>query len=300
MIRAIHILSTAPSRAKLNKNEEFVYEPFPFEVVCTVLSALMWRKLNGPIRFHVDSHAYEFYKKHDLLDAWDDGVEISVMDNLPKNIDPRIFWASSKMFALQSESCPVAMIDTDLIIWKNINDILNESSLTVLHREGLTDCYVDKVFLKIRSGYKFDPSWDWKVLPCNTALAYFKDDGFKNYYLDKSIDFMTGNLEPAKENISQMVFAEQRILPMCAKQKGVKINALIDDPFQEGNDTFTHLWGAKEVARKSREQNARLISAMMNKIRSLDEKMHDKLYGSFFGKNPDAENLMGEIGKYIN
>lgn len=273
MTMGIHIWSAAP-RLRLNPQLEF--QPEFFEVVCMALSALMWRKLNGPIKFYADTPTYNWFKGNDLLDLWDGGVDNTTLDQIPESVNQTIFWAGSKLYALRAEPAPVAMVDTDIIIWKALGQKMR-GPLTVLHREDLIDCYLPKEYLKIRPGYKFDPEWSWRVRPCNTAFAFFRDQEFKDSYTRSAIDFMTGNDEYPMEMVSQMVFAEQRLLAMEANKYGLKINTLVDDPYQSDNDIFTHLWGAKNIARRDPDQCDSLVRAMMNKIKELDPKIYEKL-----------------------
>ena len=114
MTKGIHIWSTAPGSKKRGGRP---YEPAYFELVCLALSALMWRRYNGSIKFYTDSESYAWFAGHDLLDIWDAGVDTDVLDAIPSSINQEIFWAASKLFALRAESAPVAMVDTDLIIW---------------------------------------------------------------------------------------------------------------------------------------------------------------------------------------
>ena len=273
MTKGIHIWSTAPG---LKKRAGSPYEPTYFELVCLALSALMWRKFNGPIKFYTDLEAFSWFASHDLLDIWDAGVDVDTLEAIPSSINQEIFWAGSKLFALRAEPAPVAMVDTDLIIWKPFGRLLRKP-LTVLHREDILECYLPSFFLKTRPGYEFDPQWDWTVRPCNTAFAYFEDEGFKNQYVGKAIDFMTDNTVYPKEMVSQMVFAEQRLLAMEARKEGLRINTIIKDPYQEDNDIFTHLWGAKRIARSNAEQCELLVRAMMNKIRQENLNIYEKL-----------------------
>ena len=273
MTKGIHIWSTAPGEKKRAGRP---YEPAYFELVCLALSALMWRKLNGPIKFYADTVAFTWFQSHDLLDIWDGGVDTETLDSIPPSINQEIFWAGSKLFALRAEPAPVAMVDIDLIIWKPLKG-LSAMPLTVLHREDINDCYVPMEFLKTRPGYQFDPQWNWTVKPCNTAFAYFGDEDFKKRYVDNAIDFMTDNSVYPMEMVSQMVFAEQRMLAMEARKEGIPIRTLIRDPFQEDNAVFTHLWGAKGIARSNPEQCERLVRAMMNKIREENDVIYNKL-----------------------
>ena len=160
-----------------------------------------------------------------------------------------------------------ALIDTGFGVYslKEYVETLTDKPLTVLHREDLIECYLPSFYLKTRPGYQFDPQWDWSVRPCNTAFAYFAEEDFKNRYVDKAVDFMADNTVYPMEMVSQMVFAEQRLLAMEAHKAGLRINAIIKDPYQEDNDIFTHLWGAKRIARSNAEQRDLLVHAMMNK-----------------------------------
>jgi hypothetical protein len=277
MLLAIHINSTAPFKIK-NKRRRYCIEDF--DILSTVLSALMWRKMNGTIKLYTDKTGYKYYKSLGILDLWDGGVDTTVVENIPASINQEIFWAAAKLFALQNESVPVTMIDTDLIVWKNIEKELDAKKFAVLHREMLSPhVYIPEKFLKKRKYYRFDPAWDWMEDPCNMALAYFADADFKKYYLDCAIDFMTDNKEYPKEMVSQMVFAEQRIVSMCAKQMEISIFHFLDDPYQAGNNSFTHIWGGKDIARNDPRQRAILCSALLQKIKIHFPEYYEKLQG---------------------
>ena len=112
MTMGIHIWSTAP---RLRLKPELEFQPEYFEVVCLALSALMWRKLNGPIKFYADTPTYDWFKGNDLLDLWDGGVDNTILDQIPETVNQTIFWAGSKLFALRAEPAPVAMVDTDTV-----------------------------------------------------------------------------------------------------------------------------------------------------------------------------------------
>ena len=272
MTTGLHIFSTAPG---ISKRAGKPFSLPAFEVICQALSALMWRKLNGPIKFYGDRAACRWLDGLGLLDLYD-SVDDKALEAIPSDINQEIFWAGAKLFALRAEKAPVAMVDTDLIIWKPLENLLH-GPLTVLHREDLIECYIRKEYLKIRPGYVFDPAWDWTVRPCNTAFAYFGDDVFKNRYVEKAVDFMQGNGEYPKEMVSQMVFAEQRLLAMEACKEGLPIATLVDDPFEKGNDIFTHLWGAKNIARNDERECRALVTALMNKIRGENLYIYEKL-----------------------
>lgn len=267
MTKALHVTSTAPSRQR-NPNLQFQVDDF--DLLCTILSALMWRRHNGPIKLYTDSVAYDYYKRAGILDIYDGGVDTDVLDHLPDNINYEIFWASGKLFALRNEGAPIAIIDTDLIVWKPISHILEGQRVAAFHHEPLfQDIYLPSFYLKTRPGYEFDPEWDWTVDACNAALTYMGDQEFLEYYTDCAFDFMRDNTEYPEEMISQMVFAEQRLLGMCAHKRGIPVYFFLFDPWQEDNDGFTHLWGAKDQARHDAKQRAVLCRLLIDNIHKL-------------------------------
>ena len=61
------------------------------------------------------------------------------------------------------------------------------------------------------------------MLPSNTAFMYISNNEFKEYYTETAIDFMS-NLSNSYNKIINMVFAEQRLISMCAKRKNIEID----------------------------------------------------------------------------
>lgn len=262
-IRAIHVNWTKPFFAKNGSGRYYIDS---FEVLTTILSALMWRKLNGSIKLYTDKTGYAFYKSLNMLDVWDDGIDTKTLESIPPSIDPEIYWAAAKIFAIRNEDAPLMMMDTDLMVWKSLDELQN-CHLAAFHRESLyADCYLSYDNLKKRTGYNPDSGWDWSVEPCNTALAYFNHREFKDYYTQSAIDFMTDNDERPEELVSQMVFAEQRVFSMCAEKLGVKIHTFLDTTYNGENMDFTHIWGAKRLARTDADFKAQLCNSLIEAI----------------------------------
>jgi len=242
-----------------------------------VLSALLWERHCGPLSLFTDSTFFSFLKEAGLLGLWSGGTDTITIDTIPSSVDQKVFWAAAKLFALQKAEAPIAMVDNDLFVWKDLSPFLKDDAITVLHREELWDCYVPKEELGTPPGYRFDPDWDWEEKPCNTAFAFFPEESFKKRYTEAAIGFMAGN--PGKDAVrsSQMVFAEQRILSMCAKRDNVSVITLVEDPFDEQNNLFTHLWGAKDLTKENRLERQRLLDSIMARISELNEGYHQRI-----------------------
>jgi hypothetical protein len=188
----------------------------------------------------------------ELSALWDDGINTEVLENNDYPIDPEIFWAAGKLIALEAQAGSCVMLDTDLIITQPIQHLLEPTTITALHSEALNpEVYLHPSLLKKPSGFIFPDNYNWNVLPSNTAFLYIKDESFKNFYLNESKRFMFQNMEKPAELVSQMVFAEQRLLSICADHQHLSISYLLADPFSLSNSSVIHLWGFKNLLRQN-------------------------------------------------
>ncbi len=148
------------------------------------------------------------------------------------------------IFIEKKMQMPAVMVDLDLIIWKDIRNIIKDTDICAIHREGIfPDVYPGKEFFHMKQEYRFDPDWSFEVLPVNTCMLYIADEAFKNYYVDSSITFMENCLE-TEENLCHMVFAEQRLLAMCAEKQGKQISSFFPVRHRSRTRISSHIYGA--------------------------------------------------------
>lgn len=238
---AIHINWTKPFTNKTDRT----YEVEDFEILTTILSALKWREKNGKIKMITDSVGEKYYKATGLSIIWD-SIE-NLLDDIDVNAD--VFWAAGKLFALRKQTAPIAMIDTDFIVWEKIYTE-QLSDISVIHFEDLySDVYPPKEHFDMND-YSFDEDFDWSLKACNTAFCVIKNDEFLKYYTEKAIEFMR-HANEENDKLTYMVFAEQRLLPMCAKKMNTSLSAFSDleHLFENGENYFTHTWGMKQQMR---------------------------------------------------
>lgn len=223
------------------------YEIPDFELLTTVLSALMWRKNNGSIRMITDCVGERYYRSLGLDSLWDGGISCE-LDAIPYTIDPSTYWAVGKLYALQHISAPCVMMDTDFIVWCKLEERLASSDLAVIHREDLMpDIYPDREVFSLARGYSFPENWDWETPACNTALTWFGSEELRQEYITQALKFVRATR--GHDSLIYMVFAEQRLLAMCAQANGYQIDALStpEELFQPDQKEFTHTWGFKQA-----------------------------------------------------
>lgn len=254
---AIHIISTAPFFAK--KSGAFFQEDF--DLYCTVLSALSWRRLNGRISLYTDEKGAEYYRRTGLTDIWNE-VRVCLSPDM-EGIDPKMFWAGGKLLALRECKAPCVMIDTDFIVWKKL-DFGKE--IIAAHREELyPDVYPPLSYFRLSEHIL--PPFDESVLPLNTAFLYLPDEDVKEFYTSQAIAFMK-SAQPCSDTLCYMVMAEQRMLAMCAEYTGTPVKTLLDkEHLFFPQDCFTHLWGAKQAMRDAPALHADFCRKAAERIR---------------------------------
>ena len=242
MLKAFHSNWTRPFFLR-NKDRPYFIEDY--DLLTTILSALEWKKHNGNIEMVTDKTGKEYYLMLGITHIWDSEINTSLDMLDSEHISPLPFWAAGKIFALRQQLAPCVMLDTDFIVWKSIADTIHGKTLVVTHRENINTCiYPEKSFFNMAAGYHFPAEWNWLALPCNTALLYIANNEFKEYYTSESIRFMR-NLQKSVDITAEMVFAEQRLLAMCAFVKKIPIATFLNKDSLDTQDYFTHVWGLK-------------------------------------------------------
>ena len=140
---ALHVNWTRPSQVR---NPQGNYLIADFEILSTILSACLWRQYNGPIKMYTDNIGYDFYDSWGMLGLWDGGVDVDVLEGIPNDIPADIFWAGGKLYAIKEQKVPFVMMDTDLLVWNCIHDIVVGQKLMAYHSESLEQlksCYID-------------------------------------------------------------------------------------------------------------------------------------------------------------
>ena len=224
-----------------------------FELMTMILSALSWRKHNGKIDLVTDAVGKEYIEKLGIGFVWDENT----------------FWAAGKLVALGMYQSPCAVIDLDFIVWKQLNfsDFDNAYDVVTIHDEKVNnDVYPQKDFFAFKEGSSWQ-KWvqepDWRVPALNTAFAYFSNEQLRYDYCQKALSFMV-HISPNNllnklgiwGGLPYMVFAEQRLLAMLARKHGMKAGTFssMDALLNGKQDSFTHLWGHKQVLKDNAEE----------------------------------------------
>ncbi|MCR5251077.1 MAG: hypothetical protein K6E50_10775 [Lachnospiraceae bacterium] len=267
-MNAFYSLWTAPAAG----GRAFVMQDY--DLACLLLSVAAWERHNGKAKLYADAPAEDFFVRRGLDEVFGRGVE---RFSVPEGIDPVVFWAAGKLCALAREEEPSVMIDTDLIVWRGITKELRETKLAVIHREELNpEIYPDPGIFRMKADYHYPAGWDFRTRPANTALLYIRDNDFRQAYVKEALRFMENCLEK-EDRLRPMVFAEQRILPMVAQERGLSLHAFCArmEELRE-QDRFTHLWGHKNVLKFNMDERRIFVRRCMDRMKREFPEMHER------------------------
>jgi hypothetical protein len=259
-MKVIYSLSTLPFYAKTPDGEFSIDR---FELYTAAISSLTRRRDGNKTIMHCDTRGFEYFRNIGFAALWDE-IRVTVPDDL-EGINPLMFWAAGKLFALRETPAPLLMLDTDFIAW-NLPPLSDR--ITCAHRESLNhDTYPPVERFKMNETYKFNTDYNYSALPLNTAFLYLPDNDFKQYYVNSSVDFMK-SAKPCGDYLCYMVYAEQRLLAMCAEYKNQKANTILDgEKLFLPQKNYTHTWGAKRVMRDNKDEYERFCEKCRSRIK---------------------------------
>lgn len=260
-MQAFHSFWSKPNRIK---NDDCIEMP-DYELLVLMLSALKWKQLNGMIKMITDSAGAAFFTQNGLENLWSEPIDTS-LDSIGNGIDPFLFWAAGKLYALNQVPCPCVMLDTDMIIWQDIGGLFQQDVIAA-HIESLSSpVYPQPDVFQIRSGYTFPQEWDFSIEPANTAFLYMPESALRDCYVKAAFKFMDAVEKADVDPAISMCFAEQRILPMCVAAQNGRIAFLLDGREMHHQQLVTHLWGYKKVLSESSVERDRFCVKCIKRI----------------------------------
>ncbi len=202
------------------------------ELIQLIVSALTWRKLNGDVFLYTDFHGFQYLEGLDLLDVWT-SVDYEKLTSFEKEgVDERFYWTAAKTWMLGEIDLPFCFIDHDLVVFDRIEEWMWESDCRVHHLEFPDpEYYPAKECYFTPKGYEFNPSWRWDTMIPNSSLLFFRNDSFRKYYRKEALRFQknNGRLGNTQQSAINYLFADQRLIAMCALEKGIRLETFINE-----------------------------------------------------------------------
>ena len=82
--------------------EQYVMQDY--EILMLMLSVSSFERHNGPVSMYADDAAASFLESEKIDDIFSRGIK---MLKVPEDIDPKVYWAAGKLYALKAEKLTV-------------------------------------------------------------------------------------------------------------------------------------------------------------------------------------------------
>lgn len=233
-IQGIHCFSTVPyfegrglSGNECQPEDEFQMPDYLLKTF--ILSALQWRRLNGPIILFTDKTFYNYLQTQKLLGYWDEVRP--VLDDFRREyptLKQSVFWAGCKLYCYSLMKAPFACIDMDLVVLKPFTEPRDED-LIVAHYEDIDESsYGTEKEMNMKSDYCFCGPKETTGL--NMCVCYFRNEKFKNRFVEEAFKIMENSLASynGRYAMPELLYMEQVKPLQIAHEENYRIGCLMD------------------------------------------------------------------------
>ena len=248
------------------------------ELLLLTASVLQWRRLNGRALLYCDEPYAHYLDRLGLLRLWD-GIDARTIDLACKlEANPRVFFPLGRTVAIMARPVPFVALDCDLVVWRSLADDLVPGEIAFTHWESTRPSYwyPPPQYLCRPPGYAIDPGRNWALNAANVSLTYFGNQQVRDAYAREVIRFAAGNPRVPEQDSGttpELLFAEQRLLPVIAEELSVPVRTLVTgvsdgsarvgdwDPLAVGDQPagLTHGWWYKKFMTQDDPRRVRMI-----------------------------------------
>ncbi len=268
-----HSYWTRPVQPSAPAQPDALIEIWEFEALTWLLSALEIRK-HSPLRLITDTRGLEFVRNTELDWLYNGGIT-TALDGMPEQIEPQLFWAAGKIYSWLCIDEPAVSVDTDAVLWIPLEITSPVMALHIETRDWPWYAHNQTDF----TSFGFEgPEWDWSLHPFNHGVLMIQDCTLMRRYAETSIAFMERyskhfrGLEhdrkpkPPRHN-DAMLFADQRLLIMCARQANLAVHPITRLNPEKGclyrDPKCLHLWMSKAYYRYCAEARIGLCNYLI-------------------------------------
>lgn len=206
----VHVYWTKPQAEKEKINyfyeSTIIERSFTLTKYTTILSALWWKKLNGPIKLYTDNEGLELYKKH-KMDWLYDEIDVETLNNYKGN--PKL-WTAGKIYCMGLQKLPFCFLDNDLIIREklNINDLKKDVGFTHWELPRGNEYELLNETLE-NSVIKSNLSLNLNTLVTNTSFFFVNNHKFQKRLLEEH--YLNYKIKSADIDTSIWMYTDQII-----------------------------------------------------------------------------------------
>lgn len=288
-----------------------------FEILTTIASIASWKKYFGNIELYCDKESLTFFHDIGISHLWDQ-INTSVLERIPSDINPGIFWASAKLWVQKNISPPYTILDTDSYFINPNLDLFSRPCDLIASHIDITTSDMGHFYQK-ENNIEFPPRYPdiSSLLPQNHTLKkvnwsdyhavnvgclHINNSQLHQQYVSLSLELCSIlNNESAKQNL--MLTAEQHLLGYLISHYNYDAVFLTDDrykpiPFDKIYDLS--IWVPENIESNSTSPN--ILSLLPVHIGSYRHMWLGKTVASLDSdfKNLLLASIFSDIKKYFS
>lgn len=213
------------------------------EKLLLAVSALQWSALHGRAVLYCDTPYAHYLDKAGLLGLFDE-INTATLDAADTvSVDPTAFWSFGRILALRDATVPFFSVDCDLIVWRNLTNTIEPGQIIVTHWESTepSPWYPEPRELATPPGYVWNKWAGTRRRAANVSLLYVGDENFRDRYVNEVLRFAIDNPALPRPDLGvapELLFADQRLLPLVAQSEGLTVNPAIRAVWSPALDRF--------------------------------------------------------------
>jgi len=212
------------NKIKMSDIDETNYNIVDYELLIQKVAVLRAKKHIGHTKLYTDTIGFEFYKKLNLLDLWDeiDVDTLNTFDNENNDIKAGKFWTTGKSIVIGKQKEPFIFLDNDLIIRDELPNWIYDYDLVHTHWEiQRGEFFVSNQQIDSIGGIE---DFAQNMLMPNTSFLYINNNKLCEDYLNKHLSIIKRNYEKIPEWL--WLLADQGIMGYSARKLNLKVESL--------------------------------------------------------------------------
>ena len=221
-----------------DRNKDLSWKQSKPELLSLVSNLLFVRKFfpNFNRMLFADDHTRKYLSQFNIPSLFNE-VNTSMLNKSYK-INPKFFWAYSKILAQRATKGPTVIFDLDFRLFQDLSKLgFFNYDVGGFCVESIEGKYYYSKPEEILKGIVIGKDFNWDGYSTNVSCLYIKDNDFKNMYCDYALDYMyqwTSLYKEAEYCENYILFVEQYMLSQLINKHNKKVAVLIND-IQDGN-----------------------------------------------------------------
>lgn len=212
------------NKLKLVDLSNETYEIVDYELLIQETAVRRAKRHIGPTKLYTDNVGYEFYKKNNMIDLWDE-IDVDTLESFNKEyseVNPGRFWTTGKSIVMGKEPIPYLFIDLDFIVRSKLPSWITNYDLVHTQWEVQRgEFFVFEEQIREIGGIE---DFNQNMMVPNTSFVFMNNEELRNDYLKKHLDIITRRYDYVPEWL--WLIADQGILGYSARKLKSKVESI--------------------------------------------------------------------------